>query len=120
MAKIVEMIDDLKLNKEILGRKKAYINIWMYRLDIWKAFMKDALGITHVEDIKPLHIKRYIQERQSAGNENNSTINNSVATIKVFFQYLVDEEVIEEQENPMRRIKNLKEEKPVIVTFNDG
>lgn len=73
--------------------------------------MKDALGITYVEDIKPLYIKRYIQERQSAGNENNSTINNSLATIKVFFQYLVDEEFIDEQENPMRRIKNLKEKR---------
>lgn len=119
MTKIIEMIDDFKLNQEILGRKKAYINICMYRLNTWRAFMEDELGITHVEDVKPLHIKRYIQERQSVGKENNSTINNNLATIKVFFQYLVDEEFIDEQDNPMRRIKNLKEEKTVIVTFND-
>lgn len=37
----------------------------------------------------------------------------------MFFQYLVSEEFIDEQDNPMRRIKDLKEEKKVIVTFND-
>ncbi|WP_254777662.1 tyrosine-type recombinase/integrase [Paenibacillus naphthalenovorans] len=31
----------------------------------------------------------------------------------------MSEEFIDEQSNPMRRIKNLKEEKTVIVTFND-
>ncbi len=32
---------------------------------------------------------------------------------------LVDDDFIDEQNNPMRRIKNLKEAKTVIVTFND-
>lgn len=119
MARIIEMIDDFKLNQEILGRKQAYIKVCLYHLNIWKDFMVDELGVSHVEDVKPLHMKRYIQERQNVGKENNSTINNNLATIKVFFQYLVDEEFIDEQDNPMRRIKNLKEEKTVIVTFND-
>lgn len=66
-----------------------------------------------------LHIKKYIQERQRVGSEVNRTINNNLATLKVFFQYLVNEEFIDEKDNPMRRIKNLKEEKKVIVTFND-
>lgn len=74
MAKIVEMIDDFKQNQEILGRKKAYINICMFILNTRKAFLEDELDIIHVEDVKPLHIKRYIQERQSVGKENNSTI----------------------------------------------
>ena len=35
MAKIVEMIDDFKLNQEkILGRKKAYIIIYTHRLNV--------------------------------------------------------------------------------------
>lgn len=51
--------------------------------------------------------------------EKNITINGSIATLRVFFQYLVDEEYLDEFENPIRRIKNLKEDKTVIVTFND-
>lgn len=37
----------------------------------------------------------------------------------MFFNVLVEEEFIEEKSNPIRHIKNLKEEKRVIRTFND-
>ncbi|MET3196942.1 tyrosine-type recombinase/integrase [Gottfriedia sp. OAE603] len=119
MTKIVEMIDEFKLNQEIVGRKKAYIDVCLYRLNRWKDFMDYRLGVTNIEDVKSIHIKRYVQECQSIGKEGNSTINNSLATLKVFFQQLVDEEFINEHDNPMKRIRNLKEEKTVIVTFND-
>ena len=69
--------------------------------------------------MQPLHIKKYIQYRQQLGNEKPITINNNIATLKVFFNYLIDEEFIDEMDNPLRRIKSLKEEKRIIVTFND-
>ncbi|GGH70174.1 hypothetical protein GCM10008014_54340 [Paenibacillus silvae] len=81
--------------------------------------MEKELGIVEVEDVSQLHIKKYIQERQRLGREVNRTLNNNLATLKVFFQYIVNEEFIDEQSNPKRRIRNLKEEKTVIVTFND-
>jgi len=37
----------------------------------------------------------------------------------VFFNYLIDEEYLEDKSNPMRRIKSLNEEKRVVFTFND-
>jgi len=43
-------------------------------------------------------------------------INGSIATLRVF---LVDEEYLDEFENPIRRIKKLNEDKSVIITFND-
>ncbi|WP_438349193.1 tyrosine-type recombinase/integrase [Paenibacillus sp. FA6] len=119
MTKINELIDDFRLNQEIQGRAKEYIKICLYRLNRWGEFTVGVLGVTEAEEVIPLHIKRYIQERQRVGKEVNRTINNNLATMKVFFQYLVDEEFIDEQENPMRRIKNLKEEKTIVVTFND-
>lgn len=119
MVKIIEMIDDFKLNQEILGRKPKYVELCMYRLNRWKEFMIQTAHIEEVEEVKAIHIKHYIKSRQEAGVESNRTINNNLATIKVFFQYLVDEEFIDENDNPMKRIKNLKEEKTVIVTFND-
>lgn len=119
MSKILEMIDDFKLNQEIQGRKKTYIDVCTHRLNTWKEYMEDEQGITDVEDVKPIHIKRYIKERQQLGKESNATINNNLATLKVFYQYLVDEEFIDELDNPMRRIRNLKEDKKVITTFND-
>lgn len=119
MTKIKELIEDFRLNQEILGREKKYIEICLFRLYRWEKFSVKVLGVTEIEDVTQLHIKKYIQERQRVGREVNRTINNNIATLKVFFQYLVSEEFIDEQDNPMRRIRNLKEEKKVIVTFND-
>lgn len=119
MTKIKELIQDFKLNQEVLGRVKRYVDVCMFRLNRWERFMEKELGIVEVEDVNQLHIRKYIQERQRIGREINRTINNNLATLKVFFQFLVDDDFIDEQNNPMRRIKNLKEAKTVIVTFND-
>ncbi|WP_127532008.1 site-specific integrase [Paenibacillus kobensis] len=119
MVKIRELIEDFKLNQEVLGRDKKYIDLCIFRLNRWEQYTVSVLGISEIEDVTQLHIKKYIKERQSSGSESNSTINNNIATLKVFFQYLVNEEFIAEQDNPLRRVRNLKEEKKVIVTFND-
>ncbi|KRE94916.1 recombinase [Paenibacillus sp. Soil766] len=119
MTKIKELIEDFKLNQEILGREKRYVDLCVFRLYRWEEFTVKVLGVAETEDVTQFHIKRFIQDRQRVGSEVNRTINNNIATLKVFFQYLVSEEFIDEQDNPMRRIKNLKEEKTVIVTFND-
>lgn len=60
------------------------------------------------------HIKKFIQHRKHLGNEKPNTINNNIATLKFFFNYLMDEEFIDEMDNPLRRIKSLKEEKKVM------
>lgn len=119
MTKINELIEDFKLNQEILGREKKYVDLCLFRLYRWERFTIKELGVTEAKEVTQLHIKKYIQERQHVGSEVNRTINNNIATLKVFFQYLVSEEFIDEQANPMRRIRNLKEEKKIIVTFND-
>jgi integrase/recombinase XerD len=91
----------------------------MYRLHRWMEFTKEQLEVEEAEDVTSMHIKKYIQHCQSRGKEANITINNQLATIKVFFQNLVDEEYIDEKDDPIRRIKNLKEEMRAIITFND-
>lgn len=120
MTKIIELMDDLRLNQQIQSRKKAYIDACSWRLSIFAKFMKDEFKIVEAEEVKPLHIKKFIQYRQESGREQNITINNHLATLKVFFNYLIDEEFINENDNPMRRIKSLKEEKKIITTFNDA
>lgn len=119
MTKIMELLDDFKLNQQIQGRRPRYIDMCIWRLMRWQDFMQGDLGVEEVEDIRAIHVKRYIQYRQQLGQEKAITINNNIATLRVFFNYLVEEEFIEDLANPMRRIKSLKEEKRVIITFND-
>lgn len=119
MAEIVELIEDFELNQQVQERKKEYVALCKYRLNRWRNFMAEKYNVTEVEDVKPIHIKQYIRYCQQLGKEKAITINGSIATLKVFFNDLVEEEFIDESDNPMRRIKNLKEERKVIHTFND-
>lgn len=119
MSKIIELIDDFRLNQQIEGRKPEYIDLCTYRLNRWYTYMNREFAIEDVEVVKPIHIKRYIQECQQLGVEKPITINGSLSTLRVFFQYLITEEYLGEFDDPMRKIRNLKEEKRVIITFND-
>ncbi|MBP1965179.1 hypothetical protein [Paenibacillus aceris] len=64
MTKINELIDDFKLNQEILGREKKYIDLCLFRLHRWERFTVNGLGVVETEDVTQLHIKKYIQECQ--------------------------------------------------------
>ena len=94
MVKIVELLDDLQLNQKIEGKKLHYIQLCSNRLNRWKDFMKDEFYIEDVEGVMAIHIKSFIQLCQNTGKEINSTINGSIATLRVFFQHVVDEEYI--------------------------
>lgn len=105
MSRINGLIDDFKLNQEIQGRKKEYIEGCMYRLRRWMEFSIEQLGIEEAEEVNSMHNKKYIQHCQGRGKEANVTINNQISTIKVFHQYLMNEEYLDEKDNPLRRIK---------------
>lgn len=119
MAEIFELIKDFELNQQVQERKKEYVALCKYRLTRWCNYMDEKFNITEVEEVKPIHIKQYIRYCQQLGKEKAITINGSIATLRVFFNDLVEEEFIDELDNPMRRIKNLKQEHKVIHTFSD-
>lgn len=120
MVKISDLIEEFKLNQQIQGRKDKYMELTSYRLNRWLSFMEENYNVTEIEKVIPKHIKEYIHFCQKRGIEKAITINGSIATLRVFFNGLVEEEWVDEFKNPMRRIKNLKEEKRIITTFNDA
>ncbi|MGE7920651.1 tyrosine-type recombinase/integrase [Viridibacillus sp. NPDC093762] len=119
MAEIIELIEDFELNQKVQERKKEYVSLCKYRLNRWRNYMAEKFNITEFEEVKPIHIKQYIRYCQQLGKEKAITINGSIATLRVFFYDLVEEEFIDEPNNPIRRIKNLKEVRKVIHTFTD-
>ncbi|GGA49836.1 hypothetical protein [Paenibacillus physcomitrellae] len=46
MTKIKELLQDIKLNQEIWGRVKKYVDLCMFR--VWKGFMEKEIGIVEV------------------------------------------------------------------------
>ncbi|MGG1619020.1 hypothetical protein ACIFQM_24880 [Paenibacillus sp. NRS-1782] len=51
MTKMKELIQDFKLNQEVLGRVKQYVDVCMFRLNRWERFMERELGIVELEDV---------------------------------------------------------------------
>lgn len=51
--------------------------------------------------------------------ENAVTVNMHLARMRVFFNFLIDEELVYSHINPMARIKNIREQKKYIEVFND-
>lgn len=78
-----------------------------YRLNRWYNFIAKEFSVEEVEHVEAVHIKNYIRHCQTLGKEKPLTINGSIATLRVFFNGLVEEEFIEEVKHPMRHIKNL-------------
>lgn len=119
LVKLHELIDDFSLNQQIQGRKEKYIKLCNYRLNRCRDFVESEYNITELESVEPIHIKQFIRHCQQAGIEKVITINGNIATLRVFFIELVDDGWLDEMANPLRRIKNLKEEKRIIYTFTD-
>lgn len=117
--KIVEAIKEFEFEQHVNGLSKRYIALCSQRLNSWKTYMIDELFIDDVTKVTERHIKLFIRYRQRLGREKNITINNRLATLKVFFKFLVELDVIQKEANPMLEIKNLKEGRTVITTFND-
>ena len=119
MRKISELIDDFHLTQKLEGRAVKYIDLCERRLSNWCEYTRSVLSIENIEDVKASHIRSYIGYCQELGREKAITINGNLSTIRVFFKYLIDEEFIDELDDPTRRVKDLREDKRIITTFND-
>jgi integrase/recombinase XerD len=60
VTKIIELLDDFKLNQQIQGRKPKYVQMCMWRLTRWYEFMRDEMKVEEVEDIQALRIKKFM------------------------------------------------------------
>lgn len=117
--KIVEALKEFNFEQHIQGLSERYIALCDWRLGDWKTFTIDELNIDDVAQVTEKHIKLYIRYRQRLDREKNITINNRLATIKVFFNFMVEMGVIKKDNNPAIEVKNLKESRTVITTFTD-
>ena len=119
MTKISDLIADFTQEQRITGRAKEYIKLCEYKVRTFTQMMDADYPDVELEDVKPLHIKAYIEKRMKMNRESNATLNGNLSTLRVFFKFAIDEGYIEEQYNPIRRTRNLKESRRVIQTFND-
>ncbi len=98
--------------KDFLTEKK-FKNLSRYTLDMYtrnlRMFSDYCLNqsVTLVTGVKRNHIKQFLYYCQEELGNVNSTINNKIRSLKAFFNYCEEEEIIEE--NPTKKIKQSKE-----------
>lgn len=73
--------------------------------------------ITEVEDVKAHHIRDFMKQKQDSGNT-ACYVNDILKACKTWFNYLVEEDYIEERRNPAAKVKYLKQPKTIIETFS--
>lgn len=99
--KIGDLIEMFLSDKKLAGCSAGTISNYRLELNKFKQYVTKAIDELTAHDIKHYlsgfeHLKK-------------STLATKISTIKSFFSFLFDEEIIEK--NPMRKIKRVKEEK---------
>ncbi|WP_199425729.1 tyrosine-type recombinase/integrase [Thermaerobacillus caldiproteolyticus] len=85
------------------GKDEKTIKAYRSTISQFINWYEETEGHTDLSDVKPITIKEFIAYIRNKLNRKQATINKSIASLKTFFAYLVDNEII--KDNPMTRIK---------------
>lgn len=91
------------------------IKLYDRQLEYLAAYIEKADGVTMLEDVRSVHIKRFLVGKAEAGRK-PQYINDLLKAFKVFFKYCVQEEHI--KTDPCAKVHNVKQPKVKIRTFN--
>ena len=92
------------------------IKLYDRQLEYLAAYIEQTDGITMLEDVRSVHIKRFLVGKAEAGRK-PQYINDLLKAFKVFFKYCVQEEHI--KTDPCAKVHNVKQTKVKIRTFNE-
>ena len=92
------------------------IKLYDRQLEYLAAYIEKADGVTMLEDVRSVHIKRFLVGKAEAGRK-PQYINDLLKAFKVFFKYCVQEEHI--KTDPCAKVHNVKQPKVRIRTFNE-
>jgi len=81
-------------------------------------YLESEFEIEQLEQIRANHIKSYMLHLKQSGRK-ETYINGIFKTVRAFFRFCEEEEYVEERDNPIYKVKWMKEKTPVIKTFND-
>lgn len=111
---LTKLLDEFLIEMKLRNRTERTIKSVRNNNNLFFKWLKYEYGITEVEDVKRIHVKAYIQYKQSLGLK-PTYINSILKNLRMFFRYLEDEEYI--SINPVTKVAFQKEEKVIIETF---
>lgn len=141
MEQIDYDIDEFMTYCEVKGLSQKTMKSYDQTLRLFALYLKREHNLKEAEQVREIHIREYVKNLQERGkytvvtNANTklinfpehredykkeiskTTINNYLRNIKVFFNYMYDNRYI--TTNPIRRIKQLKNQRKVLGFIND-
>ena len=141
MEQIDYDIDEFMTYCEVKGLSQKTMKSYDQTLRLFALYLKREHKLKEAEQVREIHIREYVKNLQERGkytvvaNANTklinfpehredykkeiskTTINNYLRNIKVFFNYMYDNRYI--TTNPIRRVKQLKNQRKVLGFIND-
>lgn len=110
-------IQEFKDDREYKNLSSKTINAYLLTLREFQEFTAKQ-EVLNAEEVTQSIIKSYLVYCQKERNNNPTTRNTKLHTLKIFFNYLEGEEYITSKQNPTKRIGYIKEE-IMIEVFTD-
>ncbi|ANC77204.1 integrase [Fictibacillus phosphorivorans] len=115
----------LKYAIEEFVADREYRNLSVYTIKMYKTgliLFKDwcvGKSIINIEDVTTSVLKEYLQYCKKELKNKPTSLNGKTRIFKVFFNFLVDEEIIDEKRNPAKKLKSVKEEVRIEVLSDE-
>lgn len=112
-------VSEFKDDREYKNLSARTISTYLATLNEFQTFCAMEYEVVNVEDITQPIVKSYLLYCQKERCNNPTTRNSKLHSIKIFFNHLVEIEVIESKNNPIKRLFYVKEDIR-IEAFNDN
>ena len=114
--KMEELTKEFILDCKVRNLAPRTVRNYEKQLAYFLRFLKETEDVETLEELKPIHIKKFIAMLQEKKNK-PSYVNDLLKVVKVLCRYAYNEGYIDEL--PTKRVKNVKEPKVLIHTFSD-
>jgi len=111
-------IQDFKADREYRNISERTLDTYLLTLNEFQNYCSER-GLLSVEDVTTPIVKSYLMYCQKERGNNPTTRNSKLHTLKIFFNYLEDEEILEGKRVPTKKLDYVKEEIS-IEAFSDA
>ncbi|MBR3017065.1 MAG: tyrosine-type recombinase/integrase [Clostridia bacterium] len=113
---IRDAITEFHFDCQVRKLSPKTIALYDRQLEYIAAYMEQTTGLTNIEDVRSIHIKKFLVTKGEAGRK-PQYINDLLKAFKVFFKYCYQEGHI--QTDPCAKVQNVKQPKLKLRTFNE-
>ena len=108
--------DDYLIHCEERNLTDQTIQGYRFYLGYLKRYLEGQEHSLLVDEITERDLKNFLNFMRKTKNNNQATLNSAIASIRPFFNYLIEQEIIED--HPMAKIKKGKIDKKPIIPFS--